>query len=104
MIATDPKDAQKTGNTRNIKDIKDVKETRYIKNVREIEYAKNIKDNKIIRCNNRLSDSKNKNNQHATIEDIINNVTDIVDPINKIFAKVLIYFFGSSITQIYLAA
>lgn len=41
-----------------------------------------------------MDNNRNKNNQYASVKNIINKVINIVDFTDKVFAKILIYFFG----------
>lgn len=54
----------------------------------------NIKDLKVTKYNNRVGDSKNQNNQHTIIENIIDKITNIINSTNAVFVEVLTYFFN----------
>lgn len=62
-----------------------------MKKVKHNEYTEdigNIKDNEVARCNNRLNNSKDQNNQYTVIEDMKNGVINIINFIDSIFTKV----------------
>lgn len=53
-----------------------------------------LRDNKIISYNGGISNGRNQDNQQTIVKNVMDGITDPIDPINRVFAEIWTYIFG----------